>query len=174
MGQLDSYRQRRRSGRTPQPIPPGPEDQTSVGRSSKDSGQVGGIRSRPIFVIHEHHASSLHWDFRLERDGVLVSWALPTGLPLDPHRNHLAVHVEDHALEYATFAGEIPKGEYGAGSVAIWDHGTYDCEKWTEREVMVDLHGTRAKGRYVLFKTGTGAKDNWLIHRMAPGPAHDV
>ncbi|MEA2144087.1 MAG: bifunctional non-ous end joining protein LigD, partial [Solirubrobacteraceae bacterium] len=120
------------------------------------------------FVVQEHHATALHWDFRLERDGVLVSWALPRGVPDDPKRNHLAVHTEDHPLDYATFAGEIPRGEYGGGKVTIWDRGTYECEKWDDREVKVVLHGERAQGRYVLFKTDG---DNWMIHRMDP-PAH--
>ncbi len=124
-------------------------------------------RDTSIFVIQEHHATALHWDFRLEREGVLVSWALPKGLPVDPKRNHLAVPTEDHPLEYATFSGEIPKGEYGAGHVAIWDHGTYDLVKWTEREVVVDLHGARATGRYVLFATQA---EKWMIHRMDPAP----
>ena len=85
-------------------------------------------------MIQEHHARRLHWDFRLERDGVLVSWALPRGVPADPDRNRLAVHTEDHPLDYIDFAGEIPKGEYGGGSVAIWDRGTYEAEKWEEGE----------------------------------------
>jgi bifunctional non-homologous end joining protein LigD len=121
--------------------------------------------TRPTFVIQEHHARALHWDFRLEHDGVLVSWALPKGLPESPSTNHLAVHTEDHPLEYADFEGEIPKGEYGGGGVSLWDHGVYDLEKWSEREVMVVLHGTRANGRYVLFRTGG---KNWMIHRMDP------
>ena len=116
------------------------------------------------FVIQEHHARALHWDFRLERDGVLVSWALPKGLPGDPKRNHLAVHTEDHPLEYATFAGEIPKGEYGGGTVEIWDRGTYECETWTDDEVKVVLHGERSEGRFALIHTDG---KNWLIHRMA-------
>ena len=115
---------------------------------------------RPTFVIQEHHARALHWDFRLERDGVLVSWALPKGLPMDPETNHLAVHVEDHPLEYGKFEGTIPKGEYGAGQVMIWDHGTYDTEKWRTNEVMVVLHGKRASGRYVLFPTGREELDD--------------
>jgi bifunctional non-homologous end joining protein LigD len=121
----------------------------------------------PTFVIQEHHARALHWDFRLERDGVLVSWALPKGLPIDPGTNHLAVHVEDHPLDYGTFEGDIPKGEYGGGHVTVWDHGTYDTEKWRTNEVMVVLHGTRASGKYVLFQTN---EKQWMIHRMDPAP----
>jgi bifunctional non-homologous end joining protein LigD len=116
-------------------------------------------------VVQEHHARRLHWDFRLEHDGVLVSWAVPKGIPQDPKKNHLAVHVEDHPLDYIDFAGEIPKGNYGAGQVSIWDHGTYEIEKWSDREVMVVLHGKRLKGKYVLFQTNG---ENWMIHRMDP------
>ncbi|HYL07547.1 MAG TPA: non-homologous end-joining DNA ligase [Candidatus Udaeobacter sp.] len=117
------------------------------------------------FVVQEHHARRLHWDFRLEKDGVGVSWAVPKGIPADPKTNHLAVHVEDHPLEYFKFAGEIPKGEYGGGQVLIWDEGTYDPVKWSDREVMVDLHGKRLQGRYVLFQT---RGNDWMIHRMDP------
>ncbi|TMC72469.1 MAG: DNA ligase [Chloroflexi bacterium] len=119
----------------------------------------------PRFVVQEHHARRLHWDFRLERDGVLVSWAVPKGVPPDPKKNHLAVHVEDHPLDYINFAGEIPAGNYGAGQVSIWDSGTYDEHKWSDREVMVTLHGKRVQGRYVLFRTNG---ENWMIHRMDP------
>ena len=114
------------------------------------------------FVVQEHHARRLHWDFRLERDGVLVSWALPKGVPDDPAINHLAVRTEDHPLEYASFTGEIPRGEYGAGTVTIWDQGTYDTLKWDDREVKVTLHGGRLAGGYVLFRT---RDDTWMIHR---------
>ena len=117
------------------------------------------------FVVQEHHARRLHWDFRLEKDGVGVSWAVPKGIPADPKKNHLAVHVEDHPLEYFKFAGQIPQGEYGAGKVLIWDEGTYEPIKWTDREVMVELHGKRLQGRYVLFQTNG---ENWMIHRMDP------
>ncbi len=158
-GDLDSYRAKRRRGRTPEPIPtPGAPARRRRGRASG-----------PHFVIQEHHARALHWDFRLEREGVLVSWALPKGLPADPAQNHLAVHTEDHPLEYGGFEGTIPAGEYGGGEVSIWDHGVYDCETWTEREVKVVLHGTRAEGRYVLFRTGRSERD-WMIHRMDPAP----
>jgi bifunctional non-homologous end joining protein LigD len=119
----------------------------------------------PRFVVQEHHARRLHWDFRLERDGVLVSWAVPKGVPMDPKTNHLAVHVEDHPLDYIDFAGDIPAGNYGAGKVLIWDNGTYETEKWSEREVMVILQGKKVQGRYVLFRTNG---ENWMIHRMDP------
>jgi bifunctional non-homologous end joining protein LigD len=123
--------------------------------------------TRPEFVIQEHHARALHWDFRLEHDGVLVSWALPKGIPEDPKTNHLAVHTEDHPLDYGSFEGEIPAGEYGGGKVTIWDSGHFDLEKWTDTEVMVVLHGSRVSGRYVLFPT---KGKNWMIHRMDPAP----
>jgi len=119
----------------------------------------------PKFVVQEHHARRLHWDLRLEKDGVGVSWAVPKGIPPDPKQNHLAVHVEDHPLDYFKFAGEIPKGEYGGGTVKIWDEGTYQPVKWTDREVMVDFKGKRLQGRYVLFQT---RGNDWMIHRMDP------
>jgi bifunctional non-homologous end joining protein LigD len=152
---LANYRSKRTKGRTPEPIP--------SARAAKRPRS-----SAPLtFVIQEHHATALHWDFRLEHDGVLASWALPKGLPLTPDENHLAVHVEDHPFEYGKFEGTIPAGEYGGGTVSIWDHGTYDLEKWRENEVMVVLHGKRATGRFVLFPTHG---NNWMIHRMDPAP----
>jgi bifunctional non-homologous end joining protein LigD len=115
--------------------------------------------------VQEHHATALHWDLRLERDGVLASWAVPKGIPKDPRENGLAVHTEDHPLMYLDFHGDIPKGNYGAGSMTVWDTGTYVCEKWEEREVIVVLHGERARGRYVLFQR---RGNQWMIHRMDP------
>jgi bifunctional non-homologous end joining protein LigD len=155
---LSKYREKRNPTKTPEPM---------VERSSKSSRATG--VSKPTFVIQEHHARALHWDFRLERDGVLVSWALPKGLPVDPQTNHLAVHTEDHPYDYGSFEGSIPKGEYGAGEVTIWDHGTYDLMKWRDDEVMVVLHGKRSSGRFVLFSTG---EDKWMIHRM-DAPSQD-
>ncbi len=134
---------------------------------------------RPRFVIQEHHATRLHHDFRLERDGVLVSWALPKGLPTDPGVNHLAVQTEDHPIEYGSFEGTIPKGEYGAGTVTIWDTGDYELEKWREgEEVIVTIHGrTHGSHRLALIRTGgDDAKPQWLIHLMkdqTPHPEHD-
>jgi bifunctional non-homologous end joining protein LigD len=117
------------------------------------------------FVVQEHHATALHWDFRLERDGVLVSWAVPKGIPPDKNVNHLAVHTEDHPMEYLDFEGDIPEKQYGAGNVTVWDTGTYDLLKWQENEVQVMLHGRRVEGRYVLFQTDG---KNWMMHRMDP------
>ena len=151
---LTTYRSKRNPEKTPEPMGAG----ATARRKAKKS-------AAPSFVIQEHHARALHWDFRLERDGVLVSWALPKGLPVDPTANHLAVHTEDHPIDYGGFEGDIPKGEYGGGHMSIWDDGTYDLIKWRDDEVMVDLHGTRARGRYVLFPT-SGQK--WMIHRMDP------
>jgi bifunctional non-homologous end joining protein LigD len=115
------------------------------------------------FVIQEHDATRLHWDLRLERDGVLLSWALPRGLPPTPDRNHLAVHTEDHPLEYLSFHGEIPEGSYGAGSMTIWDTGTYELHELTDTKAVVTLHGERAEGRFALFQT---RGRDWMIHRM--------
>ena len=144
---LTTYRSMRDSAKTPEPVP-------------KDSPAVG---NNDRFVIQEHHARRLHYDFRLERDGVLVSWAVPKNLPDTPSVNHLAVHTEDHPMEYLTFAGTIPKGEYGGGKVIVWDSGTYETEKFNDDEVIVTLHGEKISGRYALIQTNG---DQWLAHRM--------
>lgn len=149
---LSTYRSMRDAAKTPEPVPQG--------------SPATGADDR--FVIQEHHARRLHYDFRLERNGVLVSWAVPKNLPDSPAVNHLAVHTEDHPMEYLTFHGQIPKGEYGGGRVVIWDTGTYDTEKFNDApdkggEVIVNLHGSRISGRYALIQTnGT----QWLAHRM--------
>ncbi|SCL19613.1 DNA polymerase ligase N-terminal domain-containing protein [Micromonospora inyonensis] len=154
---LREYRCKRDAGRTPEPVP----------RRSPRGPDPGDGRSR--FVIQQHHARSLHWDLRLERDGVLVSWAVPRGLPREPGRNHLAVHTEDHPIEYLDFHGEIPAGEYGGGRMTIHDRGTYRCEKWRDDEVVVRLSGERTAGRYVLFATG-GTDRDWMVRRTDPAP----
>ena len=150
---LAEYRRKRRAGSTPEPIPTAPPAHAVDGRR---------------FVVQEHHARALHWDFRLERDGVLVSWAVPKGIPQDTRRNHLAVQTEDHPLEYLDFHGTIAAGEYGGGTVSIWDRGTYQLEEWSDREVKVVLNGDRTQGRFVLIRTGG---KNWIMHRM-DAPAH--
>src|SRR5262249_54561792 len=133
---LGKYEEKRDFEKTPEPSGRKPA------RKKKTTAKL------PRFVIHEHHARSLHWDLRLERDGVLVSWAVPKGIPPDPKKNHLAVHVEDHPLDYIDFAGDIPKGNYGAGKVRIWDRGTYETHKFRKNEVMVTFHGERLEGKY--------------------------
>jgi bifunctional non-homologous end joining protein LigD len=132
---------------------------------ARAAGSRTGPKRAPRFVVQEHHARSLHWDLRLERDGVLASWAVPKGIPVDPKRNHLAVRTEDHPIEYLTFQGEIPAGEYGGGSMGVWDTGTFETHKFDDDEVMVTLHGERVQGKYVLFRTGG---KQWMIHRMDP------
>jgi len=155
---LQAYRDKRDAARTPEPVPP------AAAPGERPEDEAGGT-----FVIQEHHARRLHWDFRLERGGVLVSWALPKGVPDDPAVNHLAVHTEDHPLEYGGFEGTIPRGEYGAGAVTIWDHGSYETLKWAPDEVKVTLHGRRVQGGYVLFQT---RGSQWMIHReRQPLPA---
>jgi len=163
---LSTYRSMRDASKTPEPIP-------------AEVGPGGGTS----FVIQEHHARRLHYDVRLEREGVLVSWAVPKGPPLTPDRNHLAVQTEDHPLDYGSFEGSIPKGEYGAGEVSIWDAGTYELEKWRDgKEVICTLHGRPDGGlaqggaatrRYALINTGggSGGRSNWLIHLMKEQPA---
>jgi bifunctional non-homologous end joining protein LigD len=147
---LEDYRQKRDASATPEP----------GGEAIADGGGQA-----PRFVVQEHHARRLHWDLRLERDGVLASWAVPRGIPTRPDQNHLAVHTEDHPLEYLTFHGDIPKGQYGAGSMTVWDTGTYETHKWREEEVMITFHGERVRGRYVLFRT---RENDWMLHRMDP------
>ena len=122
------------------------------------------------FVVQEHHATRLHWDLRLEHDGVLASWAIPNGIPADPAENRLAVRTEDHPLEYLDFHGEIPEGQYGAGTMTIWDQGTYESHKWEGNKVEVTFHGERLNGRYGLFPIGKpgDSKNDWMIHRMDP------
>jgi DNA ligase D-like protein (predicted 3'-phosphoesterase) len=117
------------------------------------------------FVIQEHHARHLHFDFRLERDGVLKSWAVPKGIPVVPGEKHLAVAVEDHPLDYGHFEGTIPEGQYGAGTVSIWDNGTYDTKHWDPDKIEITLHGHRITGPYVLVRFKRAGKKEWLFFR---------
>jgi len=117
------------------------------------------------FVIQEHHAHRLHYDFRLERDGVLKSWAVPKGIPELPGEKHLAVAVEDHPLEYGHFEGTIAQGEYGAGTVSIWDKGTYATKHWAADKIEVTLNGGRVSGHYVLVPFKRAGKNEWLIFK---------
>jgi bifunctional non-homologous end joining protein LigD len=151
-GRLKAYRRKRDPKATPEPFSPG-----------KSRAKV----PEPAFVVQRHDARRLHYDFRLERDGVLASWAVPKGIPLEPGTQHLAVHVEDHPLDYATFEGEIPKGQYGAGTVEIWDRGTYELvEEKKDGGLTVRLHGKRLDGTWALVPAHlSGEEKNWLILR---------
>ena len=147
---LRAYNRKRDPKRTPEPF------------SSKPRR-----RKEPIFVVQRHDARRLHYDFRLERGGALASWAVPKGVPLDPGQRALAVHVEDHPLDYATFSGEIPKGNYGAGTVEIWDSGTYELvEEKRDGGLTVRLHGSRLEGTWTLVPAHLdGNEKNWLLIR---------
>jgi bifunctional non-homologous end joining protein LigD len=160
--QLTEYKHKRDFKKTPEP-----------------GARVSKSHRQPIFVVQEHHASRLHYDFRLEADGVLKSWAVPKQPTLDTSEKRLAVHVEDHPLEYADFSGRIPEGEYGAGIVKIWDKGTYEnllttkprpqtvAEGIKDGHLEIRLHGRKLKGAFALVRMdGRGGKDNWLLIKM--------
>lgn len=150
MGKLTEYERKRDRKTTPEPF-----------------GGGRGRRKEPIFVVQRHDARRLHYDFRLERDGALASWAVPKGIPLEPGQRHLAVHVEDHPLEYATFEGEIPAGQYGAGTVEIWDRGSYQLlEEKKDGGLTVRLAGERLQGTWTLVPAKLdGDPKNWLLIR---------
>ncbi len=150
MANLREYRGKRDASKTPEPVPA--DGPLSTGNND-------------VFVVQEHHARRLHYDVRLERDGVLVSWAVPKGLLIEPGKVRLAVHTEDHPMEYATFEGQIPRGEYGAGEMIIWDRGRYETVKWSDDEVEVVLHGERVDGGYVFFRAHDEDPRNWLVRR---------
>ncbi|MCG7309081.1 ATP-dependent DNA ligase [Brachybacterium sp. ACRRE] len=183
---LRTYRSKRDARRTPEPVPDaageGPQERADAARRALEAQD-------PMFVIQEHHASSLHWDFRLQHDGVLVSWAVPKGPPLEVDVNRLAVQTEDHPLEYGTFEGSIPEDEYGGGEVTIWDSGFVEIEKWREgREVIAVCRGREDGGlggvprRFAFIHTGgmgrgartaaakKKAKADWLLHLMKDQP----
>ena len=150
------------------------------GTPTPESKDAGTRHRQPIFVVQEHYASRHHYDFRLEADGVLKSWAVPKRPSLDPTHKRLAIHVADHPLSYATFEGTIPEGAYGAGTVALWDHGTYEnklADRPTPQTVsegieagQLDfvLHGDRLMGRFLLVRMSgvRSGKDNWLLIKV--------
>jgi bifunctional non-homologous end joining protein LigD len=153
---LRAYERKRDFAETPEPAP---------GRTAAEHDPD----PLPRFVIHQHSAGRLHWDLRLEHDGALASWAVPKGMPEEPGENRFAAHTEDHPLEYLDFHGEIPKGNYGAGAMTIWDQGTYEPLKWEPRKVEVQLHGERLQARYALFPIDKeDPPKDWMVHRMDP------
>lgn len=161
---LEEYRRKRDFDRMGEPEP-------AAGQKPLTSGEtVAPPEGRAIFVVQEHHASHLHWDFRLELEGVLKSWAVPKGPPEEPGIKRLAVAVEDHPLAYAEFEGAIPEGEYGAGRVAIWDRGTWEAVGETSAEEQLAagslkfvLHGERLQGGYALVRFKKAGENGWLL-----------
>lgn len=154
---LREYERKRDLAGTPEPPAAGAREQGGDAQSGE------GTR----FVVQEHSATRLHWDLRLEHEGTLASWAIPNGIPRDPEENRKAVRTEGHPLEYLDFHGEIPAGHYGAGTMTIWDRGTYECHEFEDGKVVATFHGERVQGRYALFRAGRDPKD-WMIHRMDP------
>jgi DNA ligase D-like protein (predicted 3'-phosphoesterase) len=146
---LDKYLEKRDFEKTPEP-PPKPAEKRET--------------DEPIYVIQKHDASHLHYDLRLEFDGVLKSWAIPKEPPLKPGIRRLAVQTEDHPIEYATFQGKIPEGEYGAGTVEIWDFGSFRLIARTDKKIEVDINGKKLKGGYALIKFKP--PKNWLLLKM--------
>jgi DNA ligase D-like protein (predicted 3'-phosphoesterase) len=146
--------------------------------SEPSGGKAESAGQRPIFVIQKHQASTLHFDFRLEADGVLKSWAVPKGPSTDPSVKRLAIPTEDHPLEYAGFEGNIPDGQYGAGTVEVWDTGTYRNTKFDgdqeippgksieDGHITFQLEGKKLKGGYALTRTGRGKEARWLLVKM--------
>ena len=117
------------------------------------------------FVVQEHQARTHHFDFRLEKNGVLKSWAVPKGLPMEPGTKRLAIQVPDHDLDYRSFEGQIPEGQYGAGQVTIWDEGTYEAHEWTDRKISISLKGHRIIGDYELIQFPRAGEQAWLIFK---------
>ena len=153
-------------------------DKRDFRKTKEPKGSTRGKSRKPQFVIQKHDASRLHYDFRLEVDGVLKSWAIPKGPSTDPREKRLAVMTEDHPLEYADYEGVIPKGEYGAGTVMVWDTGTYrnlkeeagekeDMEEsFRHGHITVWLNGTKIRGGYALIKMKKGGDNDWLLVKM--------
>src|SRR5713226_8401082 len=158
---LEEYRRKRRFAQTPEP------KGRPAGRGSK----------APRFVVQEHHATRLHWDFRLEMGGVLKSWAVPRGPTFDPDEKRLAVPVEDHPLDYMEFEGGIPKGNYGGGTVMVWDLGTYEVlegdpqQAYDKGKLTLILHGTKLHGEFHLVRTKMGGQVQWLMFKKRDSDA---
>ncbi|MEM1515607.1 MAG: DNA polymerase ligase N-terminal domain-containing protein [Candidatus Bathyarchaeia archaeon] len=147
---LDEYLRKRNFSRTPEPL----------GKVMVEEGSSG----RRIYIIQKHAASHLHYDFRLEKDGVLKSWALPKEPPTTRGVKRLAIQTEDHPIDYANFEGTIPEGEYGAGTVEIWDKGTFNIEEWSDKKIIVHIYGEKLKGRYCLIRFKK-QENSWLFFK---------
>lgn len=141
-------------------------------RTSEPSGTHRQKEHKPVYVVQKHDASHLHYDFRLEMNGVLLSWAVPKGPSKNPAIKRLAVHVEDHPLEYAKFEGTIPEGEYGAGTVKIWDKGSWECtdenpeKAYKAGNLTFVLHGKKLTGLWKLIQLKNTDPKNWILFKL--------
>lgn len=140
----------------------------NLNKTSEPKAKINKSSSRKlIYMIHEHHATHLHYDLRLEMNHVLKSWAVPKIPPVKSDIKRLAIQVEDHPIEYAKFKGIIPEGNYGAGEVKIWDTGSYELLEQDKTKIILDIHGKKLKGKYALIKTNyAGRKNNWLFFKI--------
>lgn len=166
---LEEYRAKRNFTKSPEPKGIKLVEQEEIKEYSDDDrgeGENSGYDSGAIFVVHEHHASRLHWDLRLEMEGVLKSWAVPKGPPEDYGVKRLAIPTEDHPIEYADFQGDIPKGMYGAGKVIIWDKGEFILEEKTDNKLVFRLNGKKLIGKYALIKTMLRGKESRLFIKV--------
>lgn len=150
---LENYSKKRNFSKTTEPKP------THITKETKNSNS-----KELIFVVQEHHARNLHHDFRLEMNGILKSWAVPKGIPIENGIKKLAIETEDHPIAYAEFEGIIEEGNYGAGQVAIWDNGTYEPISMKEKKMVFKLNGKKLNGEYVLLKTAFSA-NSWLLFK---------
>lgn len=161
---LDEYQKKRDFGKSTEPKGETKNEVEIIDKNDVKVEDVANVDKRAIFVIHEHHATRLHWDLRLEMDGVLRSWAVPKD-PIDVNfgTKRLAIHVEDHPIEYATFEGEIPKGSYGAGTVKIYDTGEFVLDEETDNKLTFQLKGIKMSGTYTLVAVPNMGKNSWLF-----------
>ncbi|MDD1775959.1 MAG: non-homologous end-joining DNA ligase [Candidatus Methanomethylicus sp.] len=174
---LEKYRSKRRFERTPEPAGRGEEQGLMDTIVNNKMGEAGRMASSSTakqangenlsFVVHEHHSKRFHFDLRLERDGVLKSWAVPKGMPIEPGEKRLAIQVEDHPVEYGSFEGTIPEGEYGAGDVIIWERGTYRTLEWKDDKIEIIMEGEkgRVSGRYALVRFKRAGQNQWLVFK---------
>ena len=159
---LDEYLKKRDFDKSPEPK----GEINIVSKEEIKETEEKKVSTKPIFVVQEHHAKRLHWDFRLEIGGVLRSWAVPKGVPEEFSVRRLAIQTEDHPIEYSSFEGTIPDGSYGAGTVTIWDNGEFLLEEETGSKLVFQLNGKRLRGKYTMIKIMLRGKESWLLFKV--------
>jgi DNA ligase D-like protein (predicted 3'-phosphoesterase) len=159
---LDEYRKKRDFVQSPEPK----GEIKIISKEEIKENEERKVDTKPIFVVQEHHATRLHYDLRLEMEGVLKSWAIPKGPPEEFGVRRLAIQTEDHPIEYADFEGQIPEGMYGAGKVITWDRGEFILEEKTDSKLVFHLKGKRLIGKYALIKIMLRGKESWLLFKV--------